>query len=79
MRTISRSSTLAIPTEDADDVYLVACRLMDAHWKEGIRFTDCSGSPCKVLTPKEETPLQLDLFSYEEQPKKERLITAMIP
>ncbi|WP_267875389.1 DNA polymerase IV [Cohnella cholangitidis] len=76
MRTISRSSTMATPTETADDVYRVACRLMDAHWKEGnpVRLL---GITLQGLTPKEETPLQLDLFSYEENPKKERLTNVM--
>ncbi|RED56229.1 DNA polymerase-4 [Cohnella lupini] len=76
MRTITRSSTLPIPTDTIEDIYQVACRLMDAHWKEGnpVRLL---GITLQGLTVKKETPLQLDLFSYEEQPKKERLVTAM--
>ncbi|BBI32608.1 DNA polymerase IV [Cohnella abietis] len=76
MRTITRSSTLAIPTDTVEDVYRVACRLMEAHWKEGspVRLL---GITLQTLASKEETPLQLDLFSYEESPKKDRLITAM--
>lgn len=76
MRTISRSSTLSIPTEANEDVYRIACRLMDTHWKEGnpVRLL---GITLQGLTQKKETPLQLDLFSYEENPKKERLMNAM--
>jgi len=76
MRTITRSSTLTTPTDVTDEVYLVACKLMDAHWKEGnpVRLL---GITLQGLTPKEDTPLQLDLFSYEETPKKEKLVTAM--
>jgi DNA polymerase-4 len=76
MRTISRSSTLSTPTETTEDVYRVACRLMDAHWTEG-KPVRLLGITLQGLTPKEETPLQLDLFSYEEKPKKERLISTM--
>ncbi|MFC5470021.1 DNA polymerase IV [Cohnella suwonensis] len=76
MKTITRSSTLDGPSETIDDVYRVACRLMDAHWKEGspVRLL---GITLQGLTPKKDTPLQLDLFSYEESPKKDRLTTAM--
>ncbi len=76
MRTISRSSTLAIPTDTVEDVYQVACRLMETHWKEGdpVRLL---GITLQNLASKEETPLQLDLFSYEEKPRKDKLVTAM--
>jgi len=76
MRTITRSMTLAVPTEASDGVYAAACKLMDAHWQEGnpVRLL---GITLQTLTPKKETPLQLDLFTYEAEPKKERLITAM--
>lgn len=76
MRTITRSSTLTVPTDTTDDVYRIACRLMDAHWKEG-KPVRLLGITLQGLSAKEETPLQLDLFSYEEKPKKDRLITAM--
>nr|WP_256376681.1 DNA polymerase IV [Cohnella herbarum] len=76
MRTITRSFTLAVPTDTTEDVYRVACRLMDDHWKEG-KPVRLLGITLQGLTAKEETPLQLDLFSYEEKPKKDRLITAM--
>ncbi|WP_281284868.1 DNA polymerase IV [Cohnella terricola] len=76
MRTITRSVTLSVPTEAADDVYAAACKLMDAHWQEG-KPVRLLGITLQTLTPKKETPLQLDLFTYEAEPKKERLITAM--
>jgi DNA polymerase IV len=76
MRTITRSSTIAAPTDTIEDVFRIACKLMDTHWKEGnpVRLL---GITLQSLASKEETPLQLDLFSYEENPRKERLITAM--
>jgi DNA polymerase-4 len=76
MRTITRSSTIATPTDTVEEVYRVACKLMDNHWKEGnpVRLL---GITLQSLASKEETPLQLDLFSYEQNPKKERLVTAM--
>ena len=76
MKTITRSTTLPVPTESASEVYDTACKLMDAHWKVGtpVRLL---GVTLQSLAPKEETPLQLDLFTYEEEPKKERLMTAM--
>jgi len=76
MRTITRSLTLPVPTETAKDVYELACKLMDAHWKEGqpVRLL---GVTLQGLSTKKDTPMQLDLFTYEEEPKKERLLTAM--
>lgn len=76
MRTITRASGLPVPTDTLEDVYDRACRLMDAHWKEGnpVRLL---GITLQSLTPKEETPVQLDLFSYEEKPKRDRLVSVM--
>ncbi|WP_373692539.1 DNA polymerase IV [Cohnella silvisoli] len=76
MRTITRSFTIATPTDTVEEVYKVACKLMDAHWKEGnpVRLL---GITLQSLAYKKDTPLQLDLFSYEANPKKERLVTAM--
>jgi DNA polymerase IV len=76
MRTITRASTLAVPTDTLEDVYESSCRLMDTHWKAGnpVRLL---GITLQSLAPKEETPVQLDLFSYEEKPKRDRLVTAM--
>ncbi|WP_391573988.1 DNA polymerase IV [Cohnella sp.] len=76
MRTITRSFTLPVPTEAANDVYELACKLMDSHWKEG-KPVRLLGITLQSLSPKQDTPLQLDLFTYEEEPKKQRLMTAM--
>ncbi|XID93685.1 DNA polymerase IV [Paenibacillaceae bacterium WGS1546] len=76
MRTITRSLTLPVPTDSATDVYEVACKLMDAHWQEG-QAVRLLGITLQGLSPKKDTPLQLDLFTYEAEPKKERLLTAM--
>jgi DNA polymerase-4 len=76
MRTITRSFTISIPTDNVQDVYQVACKLMDAHWKEGnpVRLL---GITLQNLASKDETAEQLDLFSYEQKPKNDRLIVAM--
>jgi len=76
MKTITRSFTLEVPTENADDVYKVACKLMDANWREGqpVRLL---GITLQNLSPKTETPVQLDLFEYEEAPRKEQLVSVL--
>ncbi|MGO4696247.1 DNA polymerase IV [Paenibacillus sp. 2TAB26] len=76
MTTIARSHTLAAPTESSEDFYREACKLYDRHWKEGepIRLL---GITLQNLTLLAETALQLDLFSYEKQPRKEALTKAM--
>ncbi len=76
MTTIQRSATLDVPAESADIFYKEACKLFDANWTEGepIRLL---GVTLSQLTPREDTAVQLDLFDYEEQPKKEALTKAM--
>jgi len=76
MRTITRSVTLKVPTENMEDIYRTACGLYDDHWEEAnpIRLL---GITLQSLTPKEETAIQLDLFDYEKQPKKEELNRAL--
>lgn len=76
MSTIQRSATLEVPAESADIFYKEACKLFDANWTEGdpVRLL---GVTLAQLTPREETPVQLDLFDYGEQPKKEALTKAM--
>ncbi|WP_424766910.1 DNA polymerase IV [Paenibacillus sp. sgz302251] len=76
MTTITRSHTLAEPTQSAEDFYREACKLYDKHWKNGepIRLL---GITLQNLSPLEETAMQLDLFSYEQQPRKEALTKAM--
>lgn len=76
MTTITRSHTLTAPTQEADVFYREACRLFEKHWKIGepIRLL---GITLQNLTPLDDTALQLDLFSYEQQPRKEALTKAM--
>lgn len=76
MKTITRSATMEVPTDSADDVYREACRLMDRHWKAGMPVR-LLGITLQGLTPKAETPVQLDLFAYEEAPRKEQLNLVM--
>ncbi|MFC5451705.1 DNA polymerase IV [Paenibacillus aestuarii] len=72
MRTITRSVTLQTPTEHLDDIYHTACGLYDHHWEEGepIRLL---GITLQNLSAKEDTAIQLDLFDYEKQPKRDQL------
>lgn len=76
MKTYTRATTLAAPTESHDDVYREACRLFDAHWKKGepVRLL---GITLQNLAPKEQSAVQLDLFTFEKEPKKEQLNQAM--
>lgn len=76
MTTIARSHTLATPTQASDDFYREACKLYDRHWKNGepIRLL---GVTLQNLALLDETAMQLDLFSYGQQPRKEALTLAM--
>ncbi|RUT27928.1 DNA polymerase IV [Paenibacillus zeisoli] len=76
MKTITRSQTLDRVTENMDDIYREACKLYRRHWKED-RPVRLLGITLQNLVPKEESALQLDLFDYEKQPKKEQLTKAM--
>ncbi|WP_281279877.1 DNA polymerase IV [Cohnella pontilimi] len=76
MKTITRAAGLAAPTDISEDVYKEACRLMDANWREGdpVRLL---GITLQNLSPKQETAVQLDLFTFEETPKRDKLATVM--
>ncbi|MFD0958589.1 DNA polymerase IV [Paenibacillus chungangensis] len=76
MSTITRSHTLRVPTDDTGVIYHESKRLYNRHWKQGepIRLL---GVALQNLTSAEETALQLDLFHYEEQPRKEALTRTM--
>ncbi|OAO89109.1 hypothetical protein AXX17_ATUG04400 [Arabidopsis thaliana] len=78
MKTITRSVTIPTPTESMEEVHKLACELMDRHWRHGepVRLL---GITLQNLSPKTETPVQLDLFHYEEAPKKEQLTTVLDP
>jgi len=76
MKTITRAVTLTEPTEQTDEIHHAACQLFDKHWKQGepIRLLGVSVSNLQL---KKEMPVQLDLFNYEVQPKKEKLTEVM--
>lgn len=76
MKTITRSLTLPAPTENADEIHKTACSLFSKHWKEGkeIRLL---GITLQSLQPKQSAAIQLDLFDFEVQPRKEQLNQAM--
>ncbi|USB32219.1 DNA polymerase IV [Paenibacillus sp. YPG26] len=76
MKTITRSHTLEKLTENMDDIYREACTLYRRHWKED-RPVRLLGITLQNLVAKEDSALQLDLFDYEKQPKKEQLTKAM--
>ncbi|WP_279615891.1 DNA polymerase IV [Paenibacillus pectinilyticus] len=76
MRTITRSLTLGAPTEHMDDIYRTSCQLYDHQW-EGGNPVRLLGITLQNLTSKEDTYVQLDLFDYEKQPKRENLNRVM--
>lgn len=76
MKTITRSRTLATPTEAADDIYREAKALYLKHWSDG-RPVRLLGVAAQGLTDKSEAAIQLDLFDYERQPKREKLTEIM--
>lgn len=76
MKTITRSQSLDTVTEQAEDIYREACELYRRHWSED-KPVRLLGITLQNLVPKEESALQLDLFDYEQQPKKESLTRTM--
>ncbi|RJX38224.1 DNA polymerase IV [Paenibacillus pinisoli] len=76
MSTITRSHTLNSPTQTTEQINQEARKLFLRHWKLGdpIRLL---GVTLQNLSPADGTAFQLDLFSYEEQPRKEALTKAM--
>lgn len=76
MKTITRSYTLAAPTESADDIYREACRIFHLHWKAG-KAVRLLGITLQNLQERTKSAMQLDLFDFEKQPKKEQLNQAM--
>ncbi|MFS0722903.1 DNA polymerase IV [Paenibacillus sp. 1P07SE] len=76
MKTITRSHTLDAPTSAADRIYKEACALYDRHWQEGkpIRLL---GITLHNLEPEATAAMQLDLFDYKEEPRKEALTKTM--
>ncbi|MNO18706.1 DNA polymerase IV [compost metagenome] len=76
MKTITRSQSLDTVTEQAEEIYREACELYRRHWNED-KPVRLLGITLQNLVPKEESALQLDLFDYERQPKKESLTRTM--
>lgn len=76
MKTITRSRQLEVPTESGEDIYKSVCELYMRNWN-GDKPVRLLGVTLHGLIPKEESAIQLDLFDYERQPKKESLTKAM--
>ncbi|MCM3699830.1 DNA polymerase IV [Paenibacillus macerans] len=76
MKTITRSQSLETVTEQAEEIYREACELYRRHWSED-KPVRLLGITLQNLVPKEEAALQLDLFDYEQQPKRESLTRVM--
>lgn len=76
MKTITRSRMMEVPTEDASIIYREACALFTKHWGGG-KPVRMLGVTLQSLIPREESAVQLDLFEYEQKPKKENLIRIM--
>lgn len=70
-KTITRSHTIDRPTENLNDIYQVACDLFSKYWtQKPIRLL---GITLQNLIEQQENGLQLDLFSYNQDIKKEEL------
>ncbi|XMB29072.1 DNA polymerase IV [Paenibacillus sp. BR2-3] len=76
MKTITRSCQLETVSESAEDIYKAVCNLYIRHWK-GDKPVRLLGVTLQGLKAKDESAIQLDLFDYERQPKKESLNKAM--
>lgn len=76
MKTISRATTLPVPTENANEIHRVALKLFEDHWGYG-KPVRLLGVTLQSLQPKDAAAIQLDLFDYERYPRKERLNETM--
>ncbi|MNN00034.1 DNA polymerase IV [compost metagenome] len=76
MVTITRSQSLGNLIDRAEDVYHEACDLYIRHWNSD-KPVRLLGITLQNLVPKEDSALQLDLFDYEQEPKKENLTKTM--
>lgn len=76
MKTITRAITMGVPTENMDTVHKEACKLFQQHWPTGspVRLL---GVTLQNLSLKNETAMQLDLFDFEKQNRKDKLTEAM--
>jgi len=76
MKTINRSVTLETPTDSMLDIHREAVKLFVKHWPNG-KPVRLLGITLQNLSVRDETAIQLDLFNYEEQPRKDALTQAM--
>ncbi|QCT03466.1 DNA-directed DNA polymerase [Paenibacillus algicola] len=76
MKTLTRSKLFPGPTENTEDIYREACTLYDRHWQDG-RPLRLLGITLQQLAPRIHSAIQLDLFDYEQQPRKESLTRVM--
>ncbi|WP_054958026.1 DNA polymerase IV [Paenibacillus dakarensis] len=76
MKTITRSRQLGTPTENTDDIYREACLLYEKHWKQE-KPLRLLGITLQQLCSRADSAVQLDLFDYEKQPRKESLTKVM--
>ncbi|KGP73365.1 DNA polymerase IV [Pontibacillus yanchengensis] len=74
-RTITRSKQLQDYIETVDDIYHVAQKLWEEHWnQEPIRLL---GVTAQHFIEKKEAGMQLNLFTYENEAKNEKLYSAI--
>ncbi|WP_276318848.1 DNA polymerase IV [Longirhabdus pacifica] len=76
MKTITRSTTLNTPTEDRKNIFETAMDLFEKHWPEH-KPVRLLGLTLQKLAEKKSTPIQLDLFDYDEQDGEEVLTETM--
>ncbi|MBD2846058.1 DNA polymerase IV [Paenibacillus sp. IB182496] len=76
MKTITRSHTLSAPTDSSADVYHEAQRLYARHWPDH-RPVRLLGITLQNVSEAAKAPIQLDLFEYEEAPRKQALTEVM--
>ena len=76
MSTFTRAYTLPTPTHSMDIIYKHAQQLLQQNWQppEPIRLL---GVSLHNLQPEDNAAIQLDLFSYEQEPKKDALTKVM--
>lgn len=76
MKTITRAVTLDNPVDDMQTIFDAAWKLFRRHWGEG-KPVRLLGVSLHNLQNKDDAVIQLDLFDYEQSPKKERLTKVM--
>ncbi|MDF2720667.1 MAG: polymerase [Paenibacillus sp.] len=76
MKTITRSHTLPTPTENADDIHRQSVRLFEQHWGYG-KPVRLLGVTLQSLQAKAEAAIQLDLFDFKQDTRKEKLNETM--